>query len=310
MGRFVEDRIYNINDIVLPPSIKQLIQSYVDKKSIPHMFLTGTAGCGKSTIADALCVALGVKPMKINANDKNGVDMIRDTIIPYVKRPSLDTVYDVDGLHGFQKKIVILDEIENITPAFKEAFKGVVEQYEENAVFILTSNSIINFTAPLMSRFLSGYINFDNIVSEMDEVERKTYYAEIFKYIVSKLNVEYDDEVLTDIIDNFIPDIRSMLNECERLIDKYGNLLKTDNNHGYDVKSYLGMSLEKLTTECDKIKNKNLFYKNILHYIVSIGNEDAYLLISNQIEKFKRTYSKSNLPNLIILLKRIISRGK
>ena len=44
-----------VEDCILPDNIKKTFQEYVDRKEIPNLLLSGTAGVGKTTIAKALC---------------------------------------------------------------------------------------------------------------------------------------------------------------------------------------------------------------------------------------------------------------
>ena len=43
-----------IDECILPDSIKNTFQKFVDKGEIPNLLLAGPAGCGKTTIARAL----------------------------------------------------------------------------------------------------------------------------------------------------------------------------------------------------------------------------------------------------------------
>ena len=47
-----------IDECILPDSIKNTFQKFVDKGEIPNLLLAGPAGCGKTTIARALCEQL------------------------------------------------------------------------------------------------------------------------------------------------------------------------------------------------------------------------------------------------------------
>ena len=48
-----------IADCILPDSLKATFQEYVNRKEIPNLLLSGTAGVGKTTVAKALCEEVG-----------------------------------------------------------------------------------------------------------------------------------------------------------------------------------------------------------------------------------------------------------
>ena len=44
-----------IEECILPTSIKETFQNFLDKGEVPNLLLAGPAGCGKTTVAKALC---------------------------------------------------------------------------------------------------------------------------------------------------------------------------------------------------------------------------------------------------------------
>ena len=310
--RLVEDRPLYLKDMVLPDVLKKLFENYITELKVPHILLAGTQGCGKTTIARMIARELHAKTLEINASKDNGIDVIRGQLENFCKNPNLEAIYDLDGDNkGFMKKVVILDEFDATSLAFKEAFKSFVETYEDNVIFILTANNIVNMTPPLMSRFKSGYINFDVIFGSMNESESKAFKNEMKQHIIFKLqtqNIEYDTNIIDEIMESYFPDFRSVLNECERTYQENGNLKSYKPQLNYDVKSYFGMALKKLIVTADKIDNKNIFYKNMIDYVIETENESAYMIVSRMIEKLKANYSKSGIVNLIILVKKVLAR--
>ena len=89
-----------VEDCILPESIKTTFQEYVNRKEIPNLLLSGSAGVGKTTIAKALCEEVGCDYLVINGSDENGVDTIRVKIKSYASSMSL--------LGG--RKVIIIDE--------------------------------------------------------------------------------------------------------------------------------------------------------------------------------------------------------
>ena len=48
-----------VEDCILPDSIKEVFQGFVNQGELPNLLLSGTAGVGKTTIAKALCEEIG-----------------------------------------------------------------------------------------------------------------------------------------------------------------------------------------------------------------------------------------------------------
>ena len=53
-------RPQTIEDCILPEQTKKTFLEFLNKGEIPNMLLAGPAGCGKTTVAKALCKQLGV----------------------------------------------------------------------------------------------------------------------------------------------------------------------------------------------------------------------------------------------------------
>ena len=68
-----------IEECILPENTKETFQKFLDKGEIPNMLLAGPAGCGKTTVAKALCNQLGVDYYVINGSDEGRfLDTVRN----------------------------------------------------------------------------------------------------------------------------------------------------------------------------------------------------------------------------------------
>ena len=59
-----------IEECILPESTKSTFQNFLHKGEVPNLLLAGPAGCGKTTVAKALCNELGVDVYVINGSDE------------------------------------------------------------------------------------------------------------------------------------------------------------------------------------------------------------------------------------------------
>jgi replication-associated recombination protein RarA len=59
-----------VEDCILPESIKEVFQGFVNQGELPNLLLSGTAGVGKTTIAKALCEEIGASYIVINGSEE------------------------------------------------------------------------------------------------------------------------------------------------------------------------------------------------------------------------------------------------
>lgn len=195
-------RPHKIEDCILPESIKSSFQEYVNKKEIPNLLLTGTAGVGKTTIAKALCDEIGCDYIVINGSDESGIDVLRTKIKNYASSVSLSG----------GRKVVIIDEADYLNPnSTQPALRGAIEEFASNCSFIFTCNYKNRIIDPIHSR--CAVIDF-----RMNGSKQKMA-AQFFKRVEGILNNEgitYNKEVVASVITKHFPDNRRILNELQR----------------------------------------------------------------------------------------------
>lgn len=195
-------RPHKIEDCILPDRLKKVFQDYVTKGDIPNLMLTGTAGCGKTTVAKAMCEEIGCNFLFINSSDERGIDTLRTKIKGYASTVSL-----TGG-----RKVIILDEADYLTPEAQAGLRGAIEEFSENCSFIFTCNFKARLIDALHSR--CSVIDF-----ALKGDEKAKMAAQMFKRLANILTEEgitYDKDVLGKIVQRYFPDYRRTLNELQR----------------------------------------------------------------------------------------------
>ena len=195
-------RPHTIEDCILPDRLKKVFQEYVTEGNIPNLMLTGTAGCGKTTVAKAMCEEIGCNFLFINSSDERGIDMLRTKIKGYASTVSL-----TGG-----RKVIILDEADYLTPEAQAGLRGAIEEFSENCSFIFTCNFKARLIDALHSR--CSVIDF-----ALKGDEKAKMAAQMFKRlsnILTEESITYDKDVLGKIVQRYFPDYRRTLNELQR----------------------------------------------------------------------------------------------
>ena len=198
-------RPQTIEDCILPEQTKKTFLEFLNKGEIPNMLLAGPAGCGKTTVAKALCNQLGVDVYVINGSDEGRfLDTVRNNAKNFASTVSLSS----ESKH----KVIIIDEADNTTPDVQLLLRASIEEFSNNCRFIFTCNYKNKIIEPLHSR--CAVIEFG--IKGKQKQEIATCFFKRLNSILEQERVESDKKVLAQLINNHFPDWRRVLNECQR----------------------------------------------------------------------------------------------
>jgi len=268
-----------IEDCILPDNIKKTFRDFLNKGEVPNLLLAGPAGCGKTTVAKALCNQLGVDVYVINGSDEGRfLDTVRNNAKNFASTVSLSS----DAKH----KVIIIDEADNTTPDVQLLLRASIEEFSKNCRFIFTCNYKNKIIEPLHSR--CAVVEFGIKGKQKQEIA-----AEFFKRLNGILDTERiqsDKKVLAELINKHFPDWRRVLNECQR----YSVGGKIDSGilaHFSDVKVN------------DLIKNlKEKDFKEVRKWCVNNLDNDSSVLLRRIYDSLSDSLVPSSIPAAVLIL--------
>ena len=183
-------RPQELTDMVLPDTIRALFNSIIVNNMFPNMLFYGPPGTGKTSTI--LCILKNISSSNIihlNASDERGIDVIRN---------QLYTIIHSNGMFQNEIKIIVLDEVDSMT---KQAQTSLLSLFNNNNVrFCLICNYISKLIPQLRDYLL--LIPFYNTINNTEYIQN----------IIKKERLQINNDIIDDIIFNYYPDLRSVVN--------------------------------------------------------------------------------------------------
>ena len=264
-----------VEDCILPDAIKKTFQEYVNRKEIPNLLLSGSAGVGKTTIAKALCEEVGCDYLVINGSDENGVDTIRVKIKSYASSMSL--------MGG--RKVIILDEADYLTPNAQAILRASIEEFSGNCSFIFTCNFKNRIIDPIHSRC--------TVVDFKINGSKPKMAAQFFKrveWILEQEGVTYDKPVVAEVITKYFPDNRRILNELQRY--SIGGTI--------DKGLLASVSDVQLTELINSLKGKD--FAGTRKWVTNNLDNDPVRIFRTMYDKLYEVLKPNSVPQMVLIL--------
>jgi len=216
--------------------IKSMKQS-IKNKNFTHLIFYGPSGTGKTSTIMACVKELYGKQyrqmvMELNASDDRGIECVREKIKGFVSSGNFFNNGD-DKMF----KIVILDEMDNLTYDAQAGLRKMIEDNTSNARFCLICNYTKNIDPALLSRcskYRFSPLDFNNMVNRATEV-------------VKKEKVKFTKKGIETVVKRSSGDMRIVLNSLQ-LISMGYDIVNTTT-----VNKCLGYPQEKTLIEIIKI---------------------------------------------------------
>ena len=268
-----------IEECILPDNTKKTFLDFLDKGEVPNLLLSGPPGCGKTTVAKALCEQLGSDYYVINGSDEGRfLDTVRNNAKNFASTVSLSS--------SAKHKVIIIDEADNTTPDVQLCLRAFTEEFIGNCRFIFTCNYKNKIIQPLHSR--CSVIDF-----ALKGKEKQLLAGNFFKRLQEILDtegVEYDNKVLVELVNKHFPDWRRVLNEIQR----------------YSVSGKIDSGI--LATFSDVAVNelvKNLKQKNfaeVRKWIVSNLDNDTTVLLRRIYDACYTSLTNASIPAAVLII--------
>ena len=268
-----------IEECILPSETKKTFLGFLSKGEVPNLLLSGPAGCGKTTVAKALCEELGADYYVINGSDEGRfLDTVRNQAINFASTVSITS--------GAKHKVIIIDEADNTTHDVQLLLRANIEAVYGNCRFIFTCNYKNKIIEPLHSR--CAVVDFSIKGKQKQEIA-----VEFFKrlnVILEKERVEYDKKVIVELINKHFPDWRRVLNECQR----YSANGKIDTGI---LATFSDVSLNDLLKN---MKQKN--FSEVRKWVVDNLDNDPAMLLRRVYDSLYTSLKNVSIPAAVLIV--------
>jgi DNA polymerase III delta prime subunit len=268
-----------IEDCILPENIKKTFTDFLNKGEVPNLLLAGPAGCGKTTVAKALCNELGVDYYVINGSDEGRfLDTVRNNAKNFASTVSLSSTA--------KHKVVIIDEADNTTNDVQLLLRASIEEFSNNCRFIFTCNYKNKIIEPLHSR--CAVIDF-NIKGKEKANLAAGFYGRL-QDILQKESVEFDNKVIIELINKHFPDWRRVLNECQRY------------SSGGEINSGILATFSdvKVNDLIKHLKDKN--FTEVRKWVVSNLDNDSSVILRRVYDACYDSLSPASIPAAVLVI--------
>ena len=268
-----------IEECILPDNIKQTFLDFLDKGEVPNLLLAGPAGCGKTTVAKALCNELGVDYYVINGSDEGRfLDTVRNNAKNFASTVSLQG--------SGKPKIIIIDEADNTTNDVQLLLRAFTEEFSGNCRFIFTCNYKNKIIEPLHSR--CAVVEF-SIGGKQKPVIAAQFFKRI-QTILDQESIEFDNKVLVELINKHFPDWRRVLNEIQRY----------SSGGAIDAGILATFSDVKVNNLISNLKQKN--FPEVRKWVVDNLDNDSGVLLRRIYDALYTSLANSSIPAAVLII--------
>lgn len=268
----------SVKECILPKSIKKVFLDIEKSGNVPNMILSGPPGVGKTNLCRALATSLDRDFMIINGSDERSIDVIRNKVKNYASTVSLSNT---------GKKILLIDEGDNLTNDSQLALRAAIEELQHNCSFIFTCNYKNRIDPALQSR--CPVIDFTIPTKERPELAKQFY--DRITHILEEENIKCDDDkVITKFLIKYFPDFRRTLNVLQRYASS-----------GFIDSSILAQATDiKLTSLYTHLKERN--FKEVRKWVIDNLDNDPNIILRKFYDGLESVMVNHSIPQAILII--------
>ena len=275
--RVEQYRPVTIQACILPKILKDSLQSFVDEETLPNLILSGRPGVGKTTAARAILDEIGATNMFINGSEESGIDVLRTKIKNFASTVSLEG----------GKKYIILDEADYLNPqSTQPALRGFMEEFHENCGFILTCNYKNRIIPALQSR--CSVIDF--AIPQKEKIKLAEEFFKRVMFILNENKIKFSEKVVAELINNYFPDWRKVLNELQRY-SVSGEI---------DAGILVNLGEKNIKDLMAMMKNKE--FTNVRKWVVDSLDNDSDKLFRSLYDNLYEYIDPTSIPHVVVVL--------
>ena len=269
-----------ISDCILTDELKNTFSEFLNKKEIPNLLLSGTAGTGKTTVARALCEELGCDYIMINGSDEGRhIDTLRTQIKNFASTISLTETSN--------HKVVIIDEADYMNPdSVQPALRNFIETFYKNCRFIFTCN----FKNKIIPALHSRCTVIDFRISNGQKVTTAIALLDRLMDLLKEEGISADKKVVAELIQRHYPDFRRTINELQR----YSVRGKIDSGILVSISEINNKELIKM------LKEKR--FGDMRKWVVQNLDKDPSSLFSNVYEVLYKHLDPKSVPQAVLTI--------
>jgi putative ATPase len=204
-----------------------VLRKLIENHSLPHTFLWGPPGCGKTTLARIIATQLSRPFYEMNATTLK-IEELRNIFKQYT--------------HALEKPLIFIDEVHRLSKNQQEVLLPFMESNAALIIGASTENPYYSLTAAIRSR--SHLFELESI----DNTTMKNY----LQTILLQESIEIEEDALEYLVFSSGGDVRAMLNLLESAYSISTpitlNILKTIRPHAMQAGSSESESHYELTS--------------------------------------------------------------